>query len=1088
MPALLAIPVLTIFGMTVTVGNVILVGMIGASVGTTIYGNMKRKAALRAAMRDAERLKGWQTMEVQADAPRRLIFGRARTSGPIVFAHVTDNKRTLHLIVPVAAHEVDSTVTNPERWFVDGVPVSLTGDNGIPTEAQITGGRNPRKLVMGPFAYGVGLPSTGVGVYEVVINSIKITTVISQPTTPDLAISRVFLDLSASWNPAWGSVHILQGQYYRYIYIIPFIDLLITAGTLGYPAHYFAVDDGSPATTYGDNRGRIYWRSGTETQNAIPQATGGIGSKWQSSHRLLGHAYFYARLFWGENLFTQMPNIEALVRGMKVRDPRSGFWPNDNPQWSENPALVLLHLMLMPKRSGGWGVPLSSIDVASFAAAANICDETVLSIPASGSKPAVTESRYTFNGVLEITGSLMDRVEPVLRSMAGSLYYTGGKYVLKAGAWVPPSRELTEADLRGAYQWESAGGRQDSINGVRGTYVEARDRISQGSYQSADFLPLQVPEYVAEDGGVEQWAELSFPNTNTGSMARRLAKIHLEKARRKILLSFPAKLTALDVRAGDTVEVTLDRMGWDRKTFECVRSQIKVSPEDGETGIDLTLRETDENVFAWATANAVDWGQTEAAPATDLPSFADVAPPGAPEISERIVFKGIGRPLEPSVDVTWEPSPDAFVTGYELSWRGPGDVNFLNPVFVRGTEFTVGELFPGPWDFRVRAMNTAGAFSPWMYRFQVEIFGLMAKPAAPTGFSVAVLTGMGVFSWGAATDLDVIHGGTFRLRYQDALENGDWDDARDLVTGIPGTATTATAPLPGAGTYFLKAVDAWGNESEQAASVVITNPDVLRFDAVHVEEEEPDWAGVRTNVYEDDGKLYLEYSLMFDDWPDIDSVPMWDRAGGTLGGGEYEVAWDGGDEPYFDLGETYVSRVSHELDYIGYDETNTFDERSDNIDLWPDFDGLLDAGAINARLYVRTTEDDPSGSPEWSDWREMIGPVDLAFRAIQSKLVITSQLEIYQIEISRLAIFIDMPERIERGHGTVIPATGDRVSYTHAFRTVPALSVTIKEHANNTRWQITNADETGFDIIVYDGVTPEEKPIDWIAVGAGKVL
>ena len=43
----------------------------------------------------------------QAVTERRIIYGEARVSGPIVFAGVTDNNKYLHLVIALASHEVE---------------------------------------------------------------------------------------------------------------------------------------------------------------------------------------------------------------------------------------------------------------------------------------------------------------------------------------------------------------------------------------------------------------------------------------------------------------------------------------------------------------------------------------------------------------------------------------------------------------------------------------------------------------------------------------------------------------------------------------------------------------------------------------------------------------------------------------------------------------------------------------------------------------------------------------------------------------------------------------------------------------------
>ena len=86
----------------------------------------------------------------------------------------------------------------------------------------------------------------------------------------------------------------------------------------------------------------------------------------------------------------------------------------------------------------GLGASSSEINDTSFIAAANICDETV-ALAGGG-----TENRYTFDGVVDTANTPKSNLEQMLTSMAGTLYYSNGKWSIKAGAYVTPTVTLDE--------------------------------------------------------------------------------------------------------------------------------------------------------------------------------------------------------------------------------------------------------------------------------------------------------------------------------------------------------------------------------------------------------------------------------------------------------------------------------------------------------------------------------------------------------------------------------------------------------------------------------------------------------------------
>lgn len=106
-----------------SLGAAIVGGLVGAVVATAVgYGLSaafgvnrapKAKASVQAQAQDRK-----QTIRSSV-APRQLIYGTARVSGPIVYASSSgDQKQFLHLVIPVAGHRVDGPLAlwiNDER-------------------------------------------------------------------------------------------------------------------------------------------------------------------------------------------------------------------------------------------------------------------------------------------------------------------------------------------------------------------------------------------------------------------------------------------------------------------------------------------------------------------------------------------------------------------------------------------------------------------------------------------------------------------------------------------------------------------------------------------------------------------------------------------------------------------------------------------------------------------------------------------------------------------------------------------------------------------------------------------------------------
>jgi len=193
-------------------------------------------------------------------------------------------------------------------------------------------------------------------------------------------------------------------------------------------------------------------------------------------------------------------------------------------------------------------------------------------------------------------------------------------------------------------------------------------------------------------------------------------------------------------------------------------------------------------------------------------------------------------------------------------------------------------------------------------------------------------------------------------------------------------------------------------------------------------------------------------------------------------------------EYYFDndldLGAVYTSRVSANMVASGYVAGDLVDNRADNIDTWANFDGEP-SDKVTAEIQIRTTEDDPSGSPTWTSWATlMIG--DYHARAYEFRVIFNSTDSSRNIDISTLEVIIDMPDRNERKQNITVPVNGLTVTYDNAFKDIPCVGITAQNADGNDWFELTNESSTGFDIEFFNGASSIERSMNWMATGYGK--
>ena len=247
------------------------------------------------------------------------------------------------------------------------------------------------------------------------------------------------------------------------------------------------------------------------------------------------------------------------------------------------------------------------IDEDELIAQANICDEDV-ALSGGG-----TEDRYTCNGSFLTSEKPNAIIKKMLTAMGGTPTYIGGKWAMLAAAWRAPTVSLDENDLRGSMQVQSRISRRELFNAMRGIYVSETNK-----WQPSDFPPVTSATYEAEDNNERIWKDVEYPFTNTASTAQRLSKIDMQRIRRQTTVRIPCKLSAYQVQTGNVVKFNNTRFGWTDKTFEVANNGLVITEDDQGApayGVDLILRQTDANVYAWS-AEDVD---APPPPSSDLP-------------------------------------------------------------------------------------------------------------------------------------------------------------------------------------------------------------------------------------------------------------------------------------------------------------------------------------------------------------------------------------------------------------------------------------------------------------------------------------
>ena len=721
-------------------------------------------------------------------------------------------------------------------------------------------------------------------------------------------------------------------------------------------------------------------------------------SLWTVNHKQTGCAKIAIILFYNADFFPgSLPQVSCIVKGRKVYDPRDGGQDYDDPStwlYSNNSALVLLDYIAgyQLKADGNSRVPiglgenLSGVDTASFIAAANVCDEA---IPLVGGG---TEPRYTSNGIVSTSESPKNVLGKLLTAMDGKLIRTGGEWRLLAAGYQAPTLTLTEDDLEGPIKVTTRLSRRELFNSIKGVFVSPESK-----WQPIDLPPLQSATFIAEDQGDELWSDVNFPFTTSPSMAQRLMKIALLKARQQISVALTCKLTTFRVLSGDNIMLTLPRFGWTGKVFEVKDWKFSVRSDDvPRLGVDLVLRETAAAVYDWASSEE---DPIDPAPDTDFPDASTVEPPSNLVATEALYVTADGVTVKAKAILTWTASPDAFLDRYQVGWKLATDSVWSIAGATTVETFDILDIAAGTYDFRVKAINILGVSSSYVQVSNFQVSGLGALPGDPQGFTAQKMGGMLIAQWDQSLDLDVRVGGNVLFRHSPDTVAPTWLESVTVGEALPGTETLSILPLK-PGTYMMKFQDAQGNQSAGFASVASDGATVLQYGTLSQIDEHPLFLGTHSGTVGVDSVLKLEGTGLWDAMPDMDAEPDIDAMGGAIvSSGTY------GFLNAIDLGSVKRVRLRSAIAAIIVNQIDLIDGRTTNVDTWLDFDGTGDAAAqgMDAQVWSRATDDDPAGTPTWGPY-ERLDSAEFENRAFQFQCRLTSGDPAYNIEVSELSV------------------------------------------------------------------------------------
>jgi hypothetical protein len=432
-------------------------------------------------------------------------------------------------------------------------------------------------------------------------------------------------------------------------------------------------------------------------------------------------------------------------------------------------------------------------------------------------------------------------------------------------------------------------------------------------------------------------------------------------------------------------------------------------------------------------------------------------------------------------------------TDYILKYRLDND-NYvvLNP---SATSATLRSLKAGTLEVEVVARNFTGKQSR-IAKASFELLGKTEVPGDVQNLSIEPISANSArLRWDQTVDLDVKVNGLVHIKHSSLTDGtGTWPNSVDLIPAVAGNSTEAIVPLV-EGEILVKFEDDLGNKSTNATSVLVDFPDAVGRITVQTRREDqdtPPFQGTKTDCfYSDDlDALVIDGDDTLDDVADVDAITSFDFLGSIKSSAEYQF------NNTLDLGAKFSLDMKRHFVTRAFFPNDTIDARTALIDTWGDFDGT-EADAVNAKLYMRRTDDDPSGSPTYTAWQEFVAGT-FAGRAFQFKAELTSADVAQNILIDQLGYETSFQRREETGQPTASGTSTKSVTFGNAFfvgtsalgnlnNFLPSIGITVQNLGAGERVNISNVTSTGFDLDVLDsGGSNVDRTFTYAAVGFGR--
>jgi predicted phage tail protein len=884
---------------------------------------------------------------------------------------------------------------------------------------------------------------------------------------------------------------------------------------------------------------RTFWFSYTEI----------IDEKFKYPNSALAFLRFDSRQFKG------IPSRKYLVRGIKVQLPSnatvdtttylgrvtySGVWDGTfgAATWTNDPAWCLWDLLTNTRY--GASIPTSSLDRYDFYAISQYCNELV-----SNGRGGL-EPRFSCNMLINSRDEVYNVIQEFVALFRGIAYYGAGAMVVLQDKPSDPQYLLTPANV------------VDGLFNYSGSSQKARHTTATVAYQEYDNLGEVSYEYVEDASAVAKYGIINKDIKAVGcysqGQAHRAGKwALLSEQNLTETVTFSVSIdSGIVLRPGMVIDVADPVKAGSRRGGRIAAATTTTVTLDDATGITLGTSPTISvllptglvetrtvssiggnvatvsNAFSEAPSPQSIWIMQDTGLQTQQFRVVSVAEAedGIYGVTALAYNSSIYAAIESDIklqtrDITnlsAQPESPSSITGvehlytdgqnvrtaFELSWIPPVERvqsyrviyrlnnNNWSEIDTNSPSTRINGLAEGRLEVKVQSINSIGTVStPATASF--DLAGKTAPPGNVQNLTIEPINANSArLRWDQSADLDVRTGGSVHIRHSNLTDGtASWSDSVDLIPAKSGASTEAIVPLV-EGEILVKFADDGGRQSVTETSVIVDFPDALGYLVIETRREDqdaPPFQGAKVNTFYDSflDALTLAGTGTLDSMPDVDLIPNFDILGDVESSGSYSFT------NTLDLGASFAMDVKRYFVTRGYYPSDLIDSRLALVDDWSDWDGgVIDA--VNAKLLLRRTDDDPTGSPTWSGWQEFVNGTFIG-RAFQFKAELTTSNASQNILIDQLGYEATFQRRTDQSVASISSGAGakavtfDKAFYTLGGTALPSVGITAQNMQSGDYYTVTGISGTGFTVTFYNSSNAAvSRNFTYAASGYGKAV